>query len=140
MTAVSCPRVVYWAEATGEGPVSGRTVSVRLGTHLASTRRLALRWLHHQAHRIADGLDPAPDASWLAGTARALPPVSADVPSALRQWCADDDAQSAAMAQLGIAPFSLAVSDHTGLYTLSVWPVTIPADAAGLSRAGRIRL
>ncbi|GLF96509.1 hypothetical protein [Streptomyces yaizuensis] len=44
------------------------------------------------------------------------------------------------MAQLGIAPFSLAVSDHTGLYTLSVWPVTIPADAAGLSRAGRIRL
>ena len=46
----------YWCEALAHTPHDGRTFW--LGSHAATTPRLALRWLHSRTHQIADQLDP----------------------------------------------------------------------------------
>lgn len=144
--------VAYWAEATGEGPVRGKAVLVRLGGETLRNRRLALLWLRGQAQRIADGLDPDPydSCGWLrrtrendqterrvikATTAPNLP----DVPTALRAWCDDDARQDQAAAALAAGgPVLLTVADHTGTYYLSAWPVALAADVSGASTTNRI--
>ncbi|MFJ4377996.1 hypothetical protein ACIP28_07085 [Streptomyces albidoflavus] len=64
--------------------------SVFLGGTLAPTRRLALRWLRRQAHRLADALGPDPRTTHLpAGALRPAPPGAEHAPSQLRFWAAD---------------------------------------------------
>ncbi|WP_448333834.1 hypothetical protein [Streptomyces sp. DSM 41534] len=122
-------RVVrYWVEATGEGTVGGHVVRVVLGHHDARNRRLALRRVRGHALHIADGLDPNPEAPWF-GSAP-MHPVSddlPDVPAFFRTWCDDETRQEAALSQLAAGrPFRLTAADHTGQYSLTVWPVTLP--------------
>jgi hypothetical protein len=126
---------LYTATAIGEGPANGATVRVVLGTWQTISPKLALRWLRGQAHRIADGLDPDPRSTWLSGRViRRLPAGLPDVPAELRQWCADDSAQQAACLQLKQgAPVTVNASDHTGHYSLCVWPVALRAPAPSSS-------
>ncbi|WP_256968691.1 hypothetical protein [Streptomyces sp. CS227] len=64
--------------------------SVFLGGSLAPTRRLALRWLRRQAHRLANALDPDPRTTHLPAPAlRSAPPGAEHAPSQLRFWAAD---------------------------------------------------
>ncbi|MDP9608561.1 hypothetical protein JOF35_000838 [Streptomyces demainii] len=118
----------YWVEATGEGPVGGHIVRVVLGHHDARNRRLALRRVRGHALHIADGLDPSPEAPWL-GSAP-MQPVSddlPDVPALFRTWCDDVVQQETALTQLAAGkPFRLTAADHTGQYSLTVWPITLP--------------
>ncbi|MBQ0984103.1 hypothetical protein KBZ10_06105 [Streptomyces sp. F63] len=109
--------------------MAGRTVAVRLGGYAAPTRRLALRWLRAQAHRIADGLDPDPAEPWAAeGILRPVPERYADAPAALRRWAADDLRQQAAAVRLADGlPFRLTADDHTGRYSLLARPVAVTA-------------
>ncbi|GAA3663572.1 hypothetical protein GCM10022420_048080 [Streptomyces iranensis] len=118
----------YRVEIAGEGPVDGQVVRVVLGHHDARNPRLALRCLRGHALHIAEGLDPNPEASWL-GSVRMqrvgddLP----DVPAFFRTWCNDEGQQETAMAQLAAGrPFRLSAADHTGHYSLTVWPVHLP--------------
>ncbi|MCC5033910.1 hypothetical protein DMH02_011905 [Streptomyces sp. WAC 00631] len=124
--SVAC---VYWSEATAEGPVNGRTVAVRLGGYAAPTRRLALRWLRAQAHRIADGLDPDPAEPWAGeGVLCPVPERYADAPAELRRWAADELRQQAAALRLAEGlPFRLTAADHTGRYSLLARPVAVTA-------------
>lgn len=142
----------YLAEVTAEGPARGKLVCFKLGSVSAPSRRLALRWLRGQAHRIADGLDPNPDARWLSAAPGALVPLPnmrTDVPTELRRWGADDQAHEDALAQLAAGePVMFTVADYWGRYTLAIWPVSNSAgrtgqrtdprpepSAAGISRA-----
>lgn len=88
--------VRYLAEITAT--TGGRAVS--LGRATLPNRRLALRWLRRQAHRLADGLGaPEPQPS---GT-RDVRPIgfqSPAVPNGLRAWAHDPDQQEQAMARL----------------------------------------
>jgi hypothetical protein len=57
----------YWCEAMAYTPDSGR--AIWLGSHPATTPRLALRWLRNRACDIADQLDAAavrPARDWIA--------------------------------------------------------------------------
>lgn len=140
----------YLAEVTAEGPAGGKLVCVKLWSTSAGSRRLALRWLRHQARHIADGLDPDPHAWWVSdapGALAQLPELRTDVPTALRRWESDDQAHEDALAQLATgSPVAFTVSDCWGRYTLAIWPVSgsaAPAErrakrepsAAGTSRA-----
>lgn len=122
-------RTVYTATVIGEGPVNGETVRMVLGYRRMISSELALSWLRGQAHRIADGLDPDPRAPWLSGRVlHQAPPGLPDVPNELRRWCSDDNAQRAARDQLRLgSPLTVNTADHTGLYSLTVWPVPEPA-------------
>ncbi|MFJ5223689.1 hypothetical protein [Streptomyces sp. NPDC088400] len=137
--------VVHHASAIGEGPVNGATVRFVLGSIRTNSPDFALRWLREQARRIADGLDPEP---WTAHqlqepVVHRLPAGLRDVPTELRQWCVDADAQEAAWGRLVRgAPVTVTVSDHTGYYALTVRPVPVPAfvpvpAAAAPARLGR---
>ncbi|GAA1188444.1 hypothetical protein GCM10009654_52520 [Streptomyces hebeiensis] len=120
---------VYTATVIGEGPANGRSVRVVLGTLKTISPKLALRWLRGQAHRIADRLDPAPGTPWAVGSiVRRVPAGLPDAPDELRRWCDDVDAQRAAWQQLmhGM-PVTVNVADHTGRYSLTVWPVKTPS-------------
>ncbi|WP_139648553.1 hypothetical protein [Streptomyces sedi] len=58
--------VEFWCEAIAYELPTGR--AFWLGTHRATTPRLALRWLHHRARQIAEQLDPhqaRPVRAWL---------------------------------------------------------------------------
>ena len=118
----------YRVDVTAEGPVNGATVAVSLGSRMAPSRWLALRWLREQALRIADGLDPDPAAHWAAG--RVLDPVPArlaDAPTELRRWCEDEERQRAAADRLAEGlPFLLTAADHTGRYALCARPHRLP--------------
>lgn len=137
----------YWAEATAEGPVSGGAESARvvLGTHGSPFIRPSLLWVAAQALRIADGLDPHPRTPW--APAGALRPVPAsvsdqlgDVPTRLRAWAGSNKERRAAYAQVRAGdPYALIVSDHSGVYALALWPVTIRHDVPTASRIGRAR-
>ncbi|MFJ6215593.1 hypothetical protein ACIQGZ_20020 [Streptomyces sp. NPDC092296] len=130
----------YWGEVIAEGaPYSlpGRVVRIVLGERTAANRRLALRWLRGQAHRIADGLDPGP--AGIVGTCvNRTPNGLPDVPQQLRDWCTDDDRQAAALAQLTRGePVALDMADHTGRYYLAVWPICIPVTLSDLLTTAR---
>ncbi|MEU5160439.1 hypothetical protein AB0G74_12620 [Streptomyces sp. NPDC020875] len=118
----------YLAEVTAEGPAGGKLVCVKLGSTSAGSRRLALRWLRDQAHRLADGLDPAPNAWWARdapGALVELPGPRTDVPTELRRWESDDHAHEDALALLAAgSPVAFTVADYSGRYTLAIWPVS----------------
>ncbi|MCI0383801.1 hypothetical protein [Streptomyces sp. CNQ085] len=138
----------YRADATAEGPVDGAPVAVLLGGYAGPSGVLALRWLCGQARRIADGLDPDPlTARWAAeGTLGRVPDLperpgrGADVPAELRRWCSDEEEQQAAAERLaqGLS-FRLTTADHTGSYTLRVWPVGVIVPRSGTSPLTYVR-
>lgn len=107
-------RVPYMAEITAT--TGGRAVS--LGRATLPNRRLALRWLRRQAHRLADGPGPQSPA----------------VPNGLRAWADDPDQQDQAMARLEAGgPDLLTVLDPAAglLVTLAGWPVRSRRAVAG---------
>ncbi|MEV7283721.1 hypothetical protein AB0O01_03990 [Streptomyces sp. NPDC093252] len=122
----------YWAEITAEGPVYGgdRTGRAVIGRYGSAFVRLVLGWTVMGALRIADGLDPDPGVPWCAPRTlvRVAGAVAAagDVPTVLRRWSRSEGDQCAALRQLmGGDPWALIVSDDiSGLYSLTVWPVT----------------
>ncbi|WP_158857671.1 hypothetical protein [Streptomyces sp. NRRL B-1347] len=132
----------YQAEAVGTGPVTQKgceSVRVVLGSLKTPYLGIVMRWVGAQAHRIADGLDPAPDVWWLkdkknekkskAIRALPLPEWAPDVPAELRAWCADRARRQEAYERLRAGwPFMLSAADHTGVYTVWVVPVDVPAD------------
>lgn len=115
--------VPYAAEITAT--TGGRPVS--LGRAILPNRRLALRWLRRQAHRLADGLgalQPQPSISFR----------SPAVPDGLRAWAEAPDQQEHAMARLAAGgPDVLTVLDPAAglLVTLAGWPVRQRRAAAG---------
>lgn len=122
---ISAPHREYRAEAVATGPVDGEMVRVVLGFFRTPYLGMAVGWLFVQAHRIADGLDPAPDAHWVEPAQRGAlvtSPVLDELPSApaeLRAWCADPVSRQVAYDRLrhGL-PVSVTVTDHTGAYAL----------------------
>ncbi|MEU8506816.1 hypothetical protein AB0C40_19190 [Streptomyces brevispora] len=89
--------MTYVTEVTA---TTGRR-AVSLGWATAANRRLALRWLRRQAHRLADGPGAAP--APVPSAARDVRPItfrSPGVPHGLRAWADDPDQQDQAMAHL----------------------------------------
>ncbi|EGX55745.1 hypothetical protein SZN_31369 [Streptomyces zinciresistens K42] len=124
----------YWAEVRAEGPVygTGETVQYVLGTAQSISPVLVLRWLRGEALRIADRLDPDPRRSaWVQPTMRAATVPMPDCPAELRVWATDPDEQRAAREHIkGGHPLFVDVPDADCTYTLSVWPVRLPADGS----------
>ncbi|MEV0445474.1 hypothetical protein AB0I84_08055 [Streptomyces spectabilis] len=126
----------YHAEVVGTGPAGGKDVRVVLGTLETPYLGIMMRWLGTQANRIADGLNPDTDTSWLVKKRRALsvahlPEEAPYVPAELRAWFADRERRQNAYDRLRDGwPFTLAAADHTGTYSLWVVPVDVPADAS----------
>lgn len=124
----------YQAEAVGTGTVDGKPVRVVLATLQTPYLGVVVRWLKIQAHRIADGLDPAPDVPWLESERRALVTgqhldQAHSAPAELRAWCADESGRQLAFDRLRHGqPFTLGAADHTGTYCLWVVPVDVPND------------
>lgn len=102
--------------------------TVFLGGFIGASPRLILRWLRGQAHRIADGLDPAPDTTWI--PARGLRRIAVpdwDAPTELRAWAADDGRQDHALQRLATgAEFEFIARDETCWYGLTARPLVIP--------------
>ncbi|MEU2874028.1 hypothetical protein ABZ769_33340 [Streptomyces olivoreticuli] len=128
----------YRCEVIAEGPVYGKDqwALMVLGTFQTPFVSRALRWLRCQALRIADGLDPAPDAT--SPLCYSLRPVECaaqlgDAPTDLRNWANSDWSRQSAYDQLRDGePFVLATADHTGRYSLAAWPVDVPVQADAL--------
>ncbi|GAA4782487.1 hypothetical protein GCM10023329_35620 [Streptomyces sanyensis] len=122
----------YWAEVRAEGPVygTGETVQHVLGTTQSISPVLALRWLRGEALRIADRLDPDPLRSmWVQPAIRAATVPVPDCPAELRAWATDPDRQREAREHIKDGhPLFITVPDADCTYTLSVWPVRLPAD------------
>ncbi|RLU86238.1 hypothetical protein CTZ27_24990 [Streptomyces griseocarneus] len=131
----------YWCEAIAEGPVYGRDEWGRsvLGIFPTPFVGRALRWLRGQALRIADGLDPDPQATpALRGALRSAESATefrfGDAPTALRNWANAEWTRQAAYDQLrGGEQFHLVAEDATGRYVLAAWPVDVPARPDPLS-------
>lgn len=96
-----------------------------LGGTLAPTRRLALRWLRRQAHRLADGLDPDPRTAKVpAGALRPVPAYAGDAPAELRRWAAGLAEQDYAAQQLADGSTYLFVArEKTAWYLLTARPL-----------------
>ncbi|MGW4031040.1 hypothetical protein ACWEFL_17265 [Streptomyces sp. NPDC004838] len=130
MTPPSTP--AYRAQVTAEGLVSGsgRRVRVVLGVFSSPYPGRVLRWLRGQALRLADGLDPDPEAGPVHSGALVPVPYSltfllGDGPALLRQWADSSSELRKALGQLaGGEPFLLVVSDHSGVYVLTAWSTT----------------
>lgn len=115
--------VPYAAEITATA--GGRPVS--LGRATLPNRRLALRWLRRQAHRLADGLGAPESPSSVSFRGQA-------VPDGLRAWAEDPDQQEHAMARLAAGgPDVITVLDPAAglLVTLAGWPVRQRRAVAG---------
>ncbi len=122
----------YRCEVLAEGLVygTGETAPYVLGTFQTISPVLALRWLRGEARRIADRLDPDPQRSaWVRPTMRrAVVPVP-DCPAELRAWAAGPEGPRAAREHLKAGhPLFAAFTDEDCTYTLSAWPVRLPAD------------
>lgn len=112
----------YRCTVLAEGPVAGQLESAVRFTladlHVVSSK-LAVRWLRYQALRIADGLDPDP-AEWPERTVAPVTGVTGDVPTELRAWAADHDAQEVARLELATSGRTrLSVHDAAGRYWLA---------------------
>ncbi|WP_405643034.1 hypothetical protein [Streptomyces uncialis] len=125
----------YHAEVTAEGFVYGgeRRARVVLGEFRAHFIRPAVAWLNAKALMIANRLDPHPRSSWCPPQALQVIPDSVgaqlgDVPAQLRAWavCRDERRQVIERLREG-DPFALIVSDHSGVYAFTLWPVTVAA-------------
>ncbi|MFB8413949.1 hypothetical protein ACFC63_00340 [Streptomyces albidoflavus] len=123
----ACPAtgVEYLAEVHGGAAAS----SVFLGGIVAPTRRLALRWLRRQAHRLADALDPDPRTSRLPPHAlRPAPRTAEHAPSQLRFWAADLDYAEEAVSRLATGyPYRFTAREGPAWYQLTARPLLIPA-------------
>ncbi|MFJ6696775.1 hypothetical protein ACIQM4_11945 [Streptomyces sp. NPDC091272] len=107
----------FWCEIT----VSAGVQDFPLRGYLASSPRLAVRWLREQASRLADLADPAPSAPWLqcecdavAGTRAVLQQVSPELPDGpqeLRSWRHDWRGQESLMGSLADGGLVRFVSD-----------------------------
>ncbi|MER6527607.1 hypothetical protein [Streptomyces sp. NPDC001508] len=124
----------YWAEVRAEGPVygTGETVQYVLGTFQSISPVLVLRWLRGEARRVADRLDPDPaDYPAFDRWPWAIELDSVPVPDCLtelRVWADDPDEERAAREHIkGGHPLFIKVPDADCTYTLSVWPVRLPA-------------
>ncbi|MER6603815.1 MULTISPECIES: hypothetical protein [Streptomyces] len=104
----------------------------------ADSPREALRWARWQARRLADRLDPDPQAPWVpAGALRPVPESVPDAPAELRGWCEDWAARLEAMHLLMEGrQVTLAVYDDTAYYTVTVVPDPFHATKAtpGITR------
>ncbi|MDH2393363.1 hypothetical protein QCN29_32285 [Streptomyces sp. HNM0663] len=122
----------YWAEVRAEGPVygTGEIVPYVLSTTASISPVLVLRWLRGEALRIADRLDPDPQRStWVQPTMRAVTVPVRDCPAELRVWATDPNELREAREHIkGGHPLFVTVPDADCTYTLSVWPVRLPAD------------
>ncbi|WP_411084313.1 hypothetical protein [Streptomyces sp. cmx-18-6] len=121
----------YWAEVRAEGPVYGtrETVPHVLGTFQTISPKLALRWLQGEAARIADRLDPDPQRSeWVHQSMRAQAVLVPDCPAELRVWADEFDEPAEREYIKAGHPLSEKFPDADCTYSLSVWPVTLPAD------------
>jgi hypothetical protein len=93
------PRPAIQCEAVAYTPQNGRCF--QLGSHPATTPRLALRWLRHRARHIADQLDPP-----------AAQPV--------RHWIGDDTEQERALSLLACGEnYTFTIYDDATRYALS---------------------
>ncbi|MEU3177334.1 MULTISPECIES: hypothetical protein [Streptomyces] len=135
----ACPAtgVEYLAEVHGGAAAS----SVFLGGVVAPTRRLALRWLRRQAHRLADALDPEPRTTRL--PPHALRPTSRTAehaPSQLRFWAADLTYAEEATDRLAAGyPYRFTAREGPAWYQLTARPLLIPSSPpapSGRSRDG----
>ncbi|MCC3767577.1 hypothetical protein [Streptomyces sp. UNOC14_S4] len=123
----------YWCQVIAEGSVYGKGEWERsvLGNFQTPFVGRALRWLRRQALRIADGLDPEPEAtpSLCGGLRRVeLATEFGDVPTALRTWANAEWTRQIAYDRLRDGEqFLLVTEDLTGRYVLAAWPVTVPA-------------
>ncbi|MEE1929255.1 hypothetical protein V1J52_13885 [Streptomyces sp. TRM 70351] len=122
----------YWCDVRAEGFVygTGESVPYVLGTFPTISPVLALRWLRSQALRIADRLDPDPQRSaWVRPFMRRPSVPAPDCPTGLRAWVAEPDGERMARAHVKAGhPLCVAFPDEDCTYTLSVWPVHLPAD------------
>ncbi|MER7043860.1 hypothetical protein ABT391_02955 [Streptomyces jumonjinensis] len=126
----------YFAAVSGEGPVygTGEIAGTILGTFSTPYLGRALRWTRTQAVRIADRLDPPPGVPWRRALCPVPPALTAehgDAPTALRNWAGDDAIRQTAYRRLRDGqPVISTFEDHTGRYTLIVWPVPVPVRPA----------
>ncbi len=96
-------RYGYWCEAIAHTHQDNRVFW--LGSHPASTPRLALRWLRSRVQDVTDQLDPAP----------ARPAL---------HWLGDHAEHERALASLaGGELYALTLADDTTRYVLSARPV-----------------
>lgn len=104
LTQDSLPRQTrYWCEASAYTTENGSFYP--LGTHTATTPRLALRWLHIRTEHIAQQLDP---------------PAS----HALRQWLCHCPEQERVLSLLRVGhPYTYAFQADGTHYSLSARPV-----------------
>lgn len=134
----------YRCTVLAEGPVAGRLDTVErtiLGDETIGSAKLALRWLHDQAVRIANGLDPeqipGPSAGDMTPAARLLARITdpaGDVPAELRAWAADPAAQQIAREELTVTGRTrISVRDSSGRYWLAAQRVTDPAQLPALA-------
>ncbi|MFI6644238.1 hypothetical protein [Streptomyces sp. NPDC050504] len=126
-------RYEYRSEVAATGPVDGGTVRVVLGSFRTPYLGMAVGWLFAQAHRVADGLDPGPDAHWVDPAQRGAlvtSPSLDELPSApaeLRAWCADPGSRGLVYGRLRAGlPFAVTAADPTGTYTLHAVRVDAP--------------
>lgn len=119
----------YWCEITLSA--SGRDFPI--SGYQAATPRLAVRWMREQTFRMAQLMDPQPDAKWLtAGRRDARVPLievtwtAPDAPEELRQWRGDHQRQAEAMEILaagGLVRFS--ADDGTTAVNFSARPLLV---------------
>ncbi|MGW7542228.1 hypothetical protein ACWGKQ_14060 [Streptomyces sp. NPDC054770] len=121
----------YWCEVRADGLVYGwgTQATFILGTHETISPVLALRWIIGNARHIADRLDPDPQRSrWVQPFMEQPNASSPDGPTQLRLWCMDRWEQQAARKRIKDGdPLFLVVEDADCRYTLSVWPIQVPA-------------
>ncbi|WP_326655686.1 hypothetical protein [Streptomyces sp. NBC_01750] len=86
--------------------------------------RMALRWLRWQAGRLADRLDPDPQAAWVPGGAlRPVDEAVPDAPTHMRCWRDDLAAHEEVMHLLAAGQaVSLSAHDDTAHYTFTALP------------------
>ncbi|MEU9707453.1 hypothetical protein AB0E21_02370 [Streptomyces sp. NPDC047967] len=121
----------YRAEVRADGPVYGTGESAQyvLGTYQTFSPVLALRWLRGEALRIADRLDPDPRRSnWVQWTMFVQVAPVPDCPDELRLWADEFDEPTARKQIKSGHPLFERFPDTDCAYSLSVWPVPLPAN------------
>ncbi|MEV3872647.1 hypothetical protein [Streptomyces sp. NPDC049906] len=110
----------FVCHVTAYGVCGGRWIGVPLGTYRAPTLPLALWWLRDRALWIADRLDPEPGGSAIpTGALIEVTETVPDVPSALRTWCREPQAQARAAEELSQGRLlRFAAQDDTTEYEL----------------------
>lgn len=116
----------YWCELTGTA--ADHSSDTLLGSYLASSPRLAIRWMRDQAIRVAEALDPDPTRAWCAH-APLCEVQAAHLPDPcpqLRAWVRNLPAQEEAMNRLVNGfPYSVTARDATAFYSLSARPLAM---------------